>query len=87
MVIGISNLHIKQVLVVVSCEQVADELGIQITIFKKQSHLMLECPVPGKALFRILGQHFFWELYKWELRKLYQMIEIAKTYCEEEVDY
>ena len=50
------------------------------------SHLILECPVLGEARFRILGQHLFRELNEWEPQKLYQMIEIAKTYCEEEVD-
>ena len=42
--------------------------------------------VLGEARFRILGQHLFRELNEWEPQKLYQMIEIAKTYCEEEVD-
>ena len=47
------------------------------------SHLILECPVLSEMRFKILGQHLFRELYEWEPRKVWQMIEAAKTFCEE----
>ena len=47
------------------------------------SHLILECPVLSEKRFKILGQHLFRELYEWEPRKVWQMIEAAKTFCEE----
>lgn len=47
------------------------------------SHLLLDCPVLGESRFKILGQHLFRELHEWVPHQLFQMIEVAKTYCEE----